>query len=117
SPIDFASILLVEVENLLNHCFEHLQELLCFAADTRQRSDAWAAVTAYYLGFFSASALLRLLGKPVTFLNRDQLRALQHLAGSGQQPNQGAFEVTLGNPLSATHREITLVRSDKVHEA
>jgi hypothetical protein len=117
SPIDFASTLLVEAENLLNHCFEHIQELVCFATDTRPRSDAWATVTAYYLGFFSASALLRLLGMPVTFLNREQLLGLQQLAGKGQKPTQGAFQISLGNPVSVTHREILFGRSDKVHEA
>jgi len=117
SHVDFASMLLIEVENLMNHCFEHIQELLCFVGDVRPRSDAWAGVTAYYLGFFSASALLRLLGVPVTFLNRQQLMALRQLAGTSQQPSQGAFEISLRGAVSATHREISFTRSDKIHEA
>lgn len=117
SHVDFASAALVEIENLLNHCLEQLQELACFCADTRRRSDAWTAVTGYYLGFFAASALLRLIGRPVVFINRDQLRALQQLAGSSARPKQGAFQIVVGTQISATHREITVTPTDKVHEA
>src|SRR5687767_10323027 len=76
SPVDFGTVLFVEAENLINHCFEHLRELKSYCDAPRQRSDAWGAVTAYYLGFFSASALLRLLGIPVAFIHRDHLRGL-----------------------------------------
>jgi hypothetical protein len=117
SQVDFASVLLVEVENLLNHCFEHVQELACACSDQRQRSDAWVAVTAYYLGFFSASALLRLLGRPIAFIDRASLAALQRFVGAAQRPGQGAFEIIVGNPLSVTHREVSLAPSEKIHEA
>src|SRR5688572_5671100 len=117
SHADIASTLLGEAENLTNHCFEHLQELLCFAEDSRPRSDAWATVTGYYLGFFSASALLRILGRPIVFLNREQLNCVQQITGTGQQPNQGAFEVKIATPISFTHREVLLQKSEKVHEA
>src|SRR5204863_9773185 len=89
---DFASASFSEVENLLNHCLEHLQELACKYTDARRRSEAWATVASYYLGFFSASVLLHLVGQPIVFLTREQLADLQALAGSSEKPGQGAFE-------------------------
>src|SRR5438045_6621020 len=73
---DYAVTLLSEVENLLNHCLEHIQEMLCTAGDTRDRSQGWAIVTVYYLGFFAASAMLRLIGRPIVVLTREQLDTL-----------------------------------------
>jgi hypothetical protein len=115
--VEFGSSLLTEIENLLNHCFEHLQELVCVSQDTRVRSEAWNTVTAYYFAFFSASALLRLLGRPVVFLNRDQLHSFPKLLGSGVAPNQGAFEIQCVSLISSTHAEFSLQPTNKVHEA
>lgn len=115
--VEFGSCLLTEIENLLNHCFEHLQELGCTGQDERVRSEAWNIVTAYYFAFFSASALLRLLGRPVVFLNRKQLQAFTKMLGGGIAPRQGAFEVVLVSPISATHAEFSLYQTNKVHEA
>jgi hypothetical protein len=117
SEIDFANRAMLEVENLTNHCFEHVRELICFRTDASHRSDAWAAVTAYYLGFFSAAALLRLIGSPIAFVNRQQLQILQTLAGSARAPNPGALKFELGQSVSVTHREIRLVPAEKIHEA
>lgn len=115
--IEFGSSLLTEIENLLNHCFEHLQELGCASQDKRVRSEAWNTVTAYYFAFFSASALLRLLGRPVVFLNRNQLQSFPKMLGSGIAPSQGAFEILFVSSISATHAEFSLHPTNKVHEA
>ncbi len=115
--VEFGSRLLTEIENLLNHCFEHLQELGCTAEDKRVRSEAWNTVTAYYFAFFSASAVLRLLGRPVVFLHRNQLQAFTKILGSGIAPSQGAFEIVLVSSISATHAEFSLHQTNKVHEA
>lgn len=114
---EFGGILLTEVENLLNHCFEHLQELGCVSQDTRIRSEAWITVTAYYFAFFSASALLRLIGRPVVFLLREQLASLCKMSGTGVAATQGTYEVLLGSSVSATHAEFRLKQTSKVHEA
>src|SRR5436190_11390420 len=50
NEVDFGGALLVEAENLVNHCFEHLRELKSFCDSKGARSDAWGVVTAYYLG-------------------------------------------------------------------
>lgn len=115
--VEFGSSLLTEIENLLNHCFEHLQELGCASQDKRVRSEAWNTVTVYYFAFFSASALLRLLGRPVVFLSRDQLQSFPKMLGSGIAPNQGAFEVVFVSSISSTHAEFSLHPTNKVHEA
>lgn len=117
SNTDFGNTALVEVENLLNHCFEHLQELICYHTDPRERSDAWASVTAYYLGFFASSALLRLVGKPVVFVTKQHIEAFKKIANTTTAPGAGAFEVTAGTAISATYREVVLSRVDKVHES
>lgn len=115
--VEFGSILLTEIENLLNHCFEHLQELGCVSQDTRVRSRAWNTVTAYYFAFFSGSALLRLLGRPVVFLNRAQLLSFPMMLGCGVAPSQGSFEILRVRSISATHAEFSLQATTKVHEA
>lgn len=115
--VEFGSSLLTEIENLLNHCFEHLQELGCASQDKRVRSEAWNTVTAYYFAFFSASVLLRLLGRPVVFLSRDQLQSFPKMLGSGIAPSQGAFEILFVGSISATHAEFSLQPTSKVHEA
>jgi hypothetical protein len=117
SHADFASASFSEVENLLNHCLEHLQELACKYTDTRRRSEAWATVAAYYLGFFSASVLLHLVGRPIVFLSREHLADLQGLAGSLEKPGQGAFEFRIGAPVSAIYIELLVTKTEKIHEA
>lgn len=114
---DLASVLVAEIESFIDHSFEHFQELLCYLQDERFRSDAWATVTSYYFGFFSASALLRLIGKPIVFLLRDQLQDLKTLAGAAKCPSQGSFLITLGTVQSATHIEVIVEPSEKSHEA
>lgn len=114
---EFGVILLTEIENLLNHCFEHLQELGCVSCDTRVRSDAWNTVTSYYLTFFSGSTLLRLLGRPVVFIKRAQLSSFPELLGSGVAPSQGTYEIQRTGLVSATHAEFSLKPTKKIHEA
>jgi len=116
-PADYGSAALTECENLLNHCLEHLQEMLCLSDDARQRSQAWAIVTTYYFGFFSASAFLRLIGQPIVFLTTEQLKRLQSLASASAKPGQGAFRFEISRPISVTRTEIAIRQTDKVHEA
>lgn len=113
----YGSVLLLECENLLNHCIEHIDEMICLRNDERIRSQAWAVVTAYYFGFFAASAFLRLVGRPISFLTTEQLRALQVLASAPQRPGQGAFGFSITRLVSLTRVEVSLRQSDKVHEA
>jgi hypothetical protein len=114
--IEFGSILLTETENLLNHCFEHLQELGCSEVDKRLRSDAWITVTTYYLAFFSGSTLLRLLGQPIVFLTREQLTQLCKISG-GATPTQGSYAIRQVRGVSVTKSEFELVPTSKIHEA
>lgn len=65
SPKDLMTSVLGDVEHLLNHIAEHIQEIRCFVGDNRPRSQAWGIVTTYYFSFFSAQALLMMLGSPV----------------------------------------------------
>jgi hypothetical protein len=115
--VEFGSMLLVEIENLFNHCFEQLQEIGCVGCDLRLRSEAWNVVSAYYFSFYAGGALLRLLGRPVIFMRREQLEALATLAGATVAPAQGTFEIKQVHKLSATHAQYVLKKTDKVHEA
>jgi hypothetical protein len=117
SPIEYGSILLTECENLLNHCLEHLQEMVCLRNDTRLRSQAWAIVTTYYFGFFATSAFLRLIGQPIVFLTAEQLKRLQTLASAAVRPGQGAFRAEITRHVSLTRIEIAIRQTDKIHEA
>ncbi len=117
SPIDYGRIVLTESENLMNHCLEHLQEMITLGNDERLRSNAWAIVTAYYFGFFASSAFLRLIGQPVVFLTADQLNRLKILAGATERPGQGSFLFQVTKQISLTRAEISISQTEKVHEA
>ena len=117
SSDDVSGAILCEVENLLNHCLEHLHEIHCYSVDSRQRSGAWAVVTAYYLGFFSASAFLRLIGRPTVFFTKPQIDHFKQLHNVTQLPGAGSFDVRLGNHISSNYREMILSRGGKVHES
>jgi hypothetical protein len=54
---------------------------------------------------------------PIAFVNRDQLRVLQTIAGSSASPRQGSFELTTTSQVSATHSQIKIAPTDRVHEA
>lgn len=110
SQSDVGAVILSETEALMNHAFEHLQEVLCFNDDLRTRSDAWNVVTIYYLAFFSAQALLRLIGSPVSFLSIDDLKLLTL--------RPGAFTLELKRGISATQSIYELKHVDKrLHES
>lgn len=117
SHADFASASLCEVENLLNHCLEHLQELAAKQSGEMIRSEGWAIVTAYYLGFFAASALLRLLGEPIVFLTRRELAIPKQIAGVTPGPSQGAYGFRIGGAVSSIYTELTFTQTAKIHEA
>lgn len=108
SPQDLASIFLSEIEYLSNNCFEHLQECLCFSSDTRVRSDAWNIVTIYYFAFFVAQALVRLLGKPLMYLNKEVLKLMAATAGQSSVPNAGIFLLEKTDDLSFTSAKYRL---------
>lgn len=117
SLVDYAAVVLTETENFMNHCFEHLQEMLSLGNDERLRSNAWGLVTAYYFGFFASSAFLRLIGRPVVFLTTEQLNRLKALASAPQRPGQGAFLFRVTKLISVTRAEISISQTEKVHEA
>ena len=82
--------LLVDLELLTNECFEHLQEGFNFYNDTSSRSVAWNIVTVYYFAFYAAQVLLRLLGRPVLYLNKDEAKDFALLAPGSSSFNAGA---------------------------
>lgn len=114
---DVACAVLCEIENLLNHCLEHLNEIHIYSTDTRLRSDAWAIVTTYYLGFFASSALLRLIGRPTVFFSKRQSAIFKELNRSAQSPSAGSFQVKIGHYISSNVREVIFEKSEKVHES
>jgi len=117
NPSDYAVVKLNEVEHLLNHALEHIQELTWYFRAPVGRSESWMAITTYYLGFFAASAILRLIGRPNVFLAKDRLAGLRGMTGGAQFPGAGSFEFTVGNTLSATSAEVRLTVAAKSHEA
>ena len=112
SPFDISSALLTDVECLTNHCFEQLQELSRFYVDEKPRSQAWSVVTVYYLGFFTAQALLTLIGSPVIFIDKQHINLIRSLGPShGASPGAGAYYLARVNPISPTFAEYTLQKS------
>jgi hypothetical protein len=119
SPFDISSALLTDVECLSNHCFEQLQELSRFYVDKDLRSDAWSVVTIYYLGFFTAQALLTLIGSPVIFIDKPHMKRIRSLGPStSANPGPGSYYLDRVNPISATFAEYTFKKSkQQVHDA
>ncbi len=109
---DFSSCVLTDSEALLNHCLEHQNELIRFSDAHRACSDAWAIVTLYYFGFFSAQLFLRLVGSPVLFLDKAFVKKLMEMAPLGStSPHAGAYWVSSITPVSASHSEIVVEKS------
>ena len=118
SPQEIGSILLSDIEYLCNMCFEHLQESLCFNLDERIRSDAWNIVSIYYFGFFVTQALLRLIGRPVLFINKEAIQFLKRGTKSLQNPGSGTYLLEKLKDLSGTTSEYRLkYYKNKIHEA
>lgn len=119
SPFDISSALLTDIECLSNHCFEQLQELTRFYVDDAPRSDAWSVVTIYYLGFFTAQALLTLIGSPVIFIDKVHLNRIRSLGPHGSlNPGPGTYYLAGVTPLSATFAEYKFRKSkQQVHDA
>jgi hypothetical protein len=118
SPADISSIFLSDVEFFSNNCFEHIQECLCFSKDERIRSDAWNVVTIYYFSFFVAQALLRLLGKPLMFINKEALTFVGKITGSPSVPGSGVFYLEKIEDLSIVSTKYRLKSYRKrFHEA
>ena len=119
SPLDLGSTLLTDIEFLVDHCFEHLNEIKCFDGEKLPRSDAWQVVTVYYFAFFVAQALLRILGRSVVFLDRDLLNSFSKQLSSGSKsPAPSSFVLEKISDISATQSEYRLKRlTKKPHEA
>ncbi len=117
-PQDIGEALLTDVEYLTDSCYEHLLEATCFSSDARRRSDAWNVVCMYYFGLFSAQALLRLVGNPVVFLNRDRIASLRHLTGTDHGVSPGAYLLEKMADVSVTQAEYRLKRlKTRLHDA
>ena len=116
--ISFASMWLNEVENLINHCLEHLRELLINTATRDKRSDAWQVVTVYYYGFFAAECLLRLLGRPITYFDDSMVLLLKSIAPVANKITGGSYLIEKTKDISITTGEYRLKRQNKRnHEA
>lgn len=88
-----------------------------YARSPASRSESWVAVTIYYLGFFAASVILRLIGRPNVFLSAERLTNLRTMSGGSLFPPAGSFRFQNGSSLSATAMEIKLMQAEKSHEA
>jgi len=70
------------------------------------RSEAWNIVTVYYLGFFSAQALLRLIGSPIFFIGSELANSLT--TNTGFNFHKGAYSLVKLSDSSATISEYQL---------
>jgi hypothetical protein len=118
SAFELSSVVLADAERLLDHCFEHIQELVCFATDKRFRSGAWQVTTIYYLGFFTMQAFLRLVGRPMVFLDRKQLAAFSCFKAGGGALPRGAYKLKFLTAMSVTQSRYSLKPvAGRIHEA
>jgi hypothetical protein len=118
NKVDFASVLLSEVENLLNHCVEHIKELILNLDVGNERSDAWQVVTIYYYGYFAAQCFLRLIGRPIIFLDKAAVNLVGATSNLNIIPNRGNYIINTVSDLSATSSQYGFKRLDKSnHEA
>lgn len=116
--VDLARVHLFEIELLLNHCVEHLAEMECFQRAHKYRSEAWQVVTIYYFGFFAAQALLRMLGTPIVFIKKDDLKTVKELSPLGIAPGAGTYQITKIPTVFAATAEYNFSRiEERVHDA
>ncbi|MBS1904209.1 MAG: hypothetical protein JSS75_10930 [Bacteroidetes bacterium] len=119
--VGLARHLLVDVELLTNGCFEHLQEVFGFSSGSGVRSDAWNIVTVYYFSFYCAQTLLRLVGSPITYVNKNEASDLALLVtgGPSKSAGAGAYHFKRLTPPSDGTVEYLLKKSTmgRVHDA
>lgn len=105
---DLSSIFLLETELLFNNCIEHIVELNRLAIDTLPRSDAWSIVTFYYFGFFATHAFLRILGRPVVYLQAGLTDNISAILGTTTKIGGGIFSIEKIRESSLTSSEYRL---------
>jgi hypothetical protein len=115
---EFSSLWLTDVENLSNHCAEHLREMIRNGAKPDSISDAWQTVTIYYYAYYAAQGLLRILGQPVVFLNQAQAASLETLAGTTSKGSRGSYVVKKESTLSTIKSQYSLrLKSGNNHDS
>jgi hypothetical protein len=120
ASVEIGSALLSEAFYSADYALEHSTSLRNQIACNRWSSPAWTAVTFYYWGYHLAVAMTRLLGRAVWFISPELTPQLKSMAGSGTASHgPGPYVVECGTLLSATLREIRLVRSSqtRAHDA
>ncbi|HTV41972.1 MAG TPA: hypothetical protein VMF08_15420 [Candidatus Sulfotelmatobacter sp.] len=118
APVEIASVFLRDVERLLNHCVEQALEIYRFGVENCIRSDAWNVVTIYYHCFFAAQALLRLIGEPVFFMDKENIGIFKSIAAAANFPGPGMFEFHQTSVTTLSLSEYTFKKkSRRPHEA
>lgn len=119
SAPDFGAALLTDAEFFLDHAAEHQATLWQIIQGNDWSSPGWSLVTLYYWGFFLTLALTRLLGVSAWFMPRDVVLSFRDLAAPSlaKPPGAGSFRIECGQMLSATDREVLLLKAGgRVHE-
>jgi len=116
SKFDLASAFYVDVEFLINHAYEHLIELMNYDTPSGPRSDAWSVVTAYYFGFFSAQAILRLLGKPTFFANDILLESIEKTTGAKFSKGLISLERLADESATQSRYLVKFIKKGRPHE-
>lgn len=112
---DIASFFLEDADLLYNAFLEHVVELDAIRKRVGPSSDCWGIVTLYYAGFFVAQALVRLLGFPVMFLTKQNLKTISELCGKNFAG--GVYVLSKNAPVSYGMSSYTLRKKEgKIHE-
>lgn len=116
---DFSSALVSEAEALL----DHVAELRAQVYECRRlgqelwSSPAWLLVTCYYWCFFACEAILRLVGRPISYLGAQESRRLGILAGVNSF-GKGAYYFVPQRVISLTKAGYSICRDDlRIHES
>lgn len=116
NKFDLSLRLINDTDLLLNQASEQLIEIIKYNDDKTMRSDAWAFVTLYYFGFFSAQAFLRLIGTPNFFIN--QAVSISLTKATGYQISSGAYKLEKIEDLQGQTNRYRISKSKlKIHEA
>ena len=110
SDRQFGEVLAKEVCTLMDQAFEHRVLLDNAFSQNKIPSNSWLFVTTYYWCVYLCLAWLRLTGKIVTYLPKDEIKRLNSLYGEQTKaPSNGTF-VMLAEETNASRRNLKLRR-------
>lgn len=118
---EFGGVITRDVEHLLDQAVQHRVLLQQALAAKTTPSQTWLLVTLYYLAAYLGLAWLRLTGKAIAYIGRNEIEGMRKLGSiksGSKSPTNGTFVIQCGE-IVGTRRALIFdrARQNNFHEA